>query len=269
MRSKPTTAQFKQAARGFALMETLIAVVIVAIISAIAIPTYIHYTKRSRFSEVVTTADRYKNAVASCLQRSNGVALGCNAGNSGIPPGISVPVGSVSSLDVIHGVIIGTPVPSYGILSSDTYYLLPSFSANGTVTWTVAGGACKSGLVSACSNDPIIDYYVEQVLPIAVWFDQALPAACVDGINRGIGTNCNQFQYFFVSGGQLVSSINYNQMVLILNPSGTLTIQAANGNTYEISSGGYTLNPTFTGSDGTSVEWEVSGDVCEAGLFSC
>ena len=74
---------------GFASMELLIAVAIVAILAGVVIPSYIHYTKKYYFSEVVQLADSYKVAIASCLEERAGVLADCDDGSYGIPANIA------------------------------------------------------------------------------------------------------------------------------------------------------------------------------------
>lgn len=137
---------------GFTLMELLIAIAIVAILAAIAVPTYLSYTQKAYFAEVVQTADQYKTAVSACLEQNGGVATSCDGGSNGIPANFTgATEGQVASVNVTDGVVVVTPRAVNGIAATDTYQLDPDYTAGRGIVWTASGGACTSGLASNCA----------------------------------------------------------------------------------------------------------------------
>lgn len=128
---------------GFTLLELMITLVILGILGAIAIPSYVNYTRRAYFTEIVNDTLPYKVAVAECYKKKS-TFKGCNGGSSNIPANITAVTGNLASLTVADGVITATPVPSNGILVTDTYVLTPS-AVNHSVTWAASGGAVTDG----------------------------------------------------------------------------------------------------------------------------
>jgi type IV pilus assembly protein PilA len=128
---------------GFTLMELMITVAIIGIIAAIAIPSYLDYTRKAHFSELVQATGPYIVGVADCFH-ALGTLDGCDSGSGGIPPAISSSIGRVASLSVNKGQIIVTPVPAHGLVASDTYILTPTIN-NGAITWTSSGGGVIKG----------------------------------------------------------------------------------------------------------------------------
>jgi prepilin-type N-terminal cleavage/methylation domain-containing protein len=133
----------KIAAKGFTLIELMITVAIVAILAAIALPTYLSYTRRANFSEIVDSTSPYKVGVTECYQKS-GSLTGCNGGALGVPANITTATGKVASITVASGVITVVPVADNGILSTDTYILTPTATGN-SLTWAATGGGVTNG----------------------------------------------------------------------------------------------------------------------------
>lgn len=132
--------------KGFTLLELMITVAIVAILAAVAVPSYLNYTRRAYFSEIVAATGPFKIGVAECYQ-TLGTVTGCNAGSNHIPAAITTTTGNVATLAVADGVITVTPVAAHGIVATDTYVLTPTV-VNNTVTWAATGGGVTNGYAS-------------------------------------------------------------------------------------------------------------------------
>jgi type IV pilus assembly protein PilA len=131
--------------KGFTLLELMITVAIVAILAAIAVPSYLNYTRRAYFAEIVAAAAPYKVGVSECYHNL-GTLTGCSGGSNHIPANITTATGAVGTVTATNGVITVTPVAAHGILATDTYILTPTV-VGGNLTWAASGGGVTSGYV--------------------------------------------------------------------------------------------------------------------------
>lgn len=133
--------------KGFTLLELLIAIAIVAILAAVAIPSYLNYLAKAHLSDLMTAADRLKPAVAECIDRNRGTMTSCDGSSSGIPANITSGPGNISTITVVDGVITATPRAQNGLTVTDTYILTPTWTQNQGITWAVSGGSCSNAYV--------------------------------------------------------------------------------------------------------------------------
>lgn len=129
--------------KGFTLMELMITIIIVGILAAVAIPSYLNYTRKAYYSEIVRATAPYKISVAECYHNL-GTMTGCDGGTNGIPANITTAQGAVGALTTTDGVITVVPVAQNGITADDNYILTPTASSS-ALTWASSGGGVTAG----------------------------------------------------------------------------------------------------------------------------
>ena len=136
---------------GFTLIELMIVVAIVAILAAIALPAYQSYTKKAKFTEVVTATGPFKTAIEICLQNGNAITACGTSGTNGIPAVPTAAEGYVGSIGLTGTTSVITATAT-GIKDTQstpaeyTYILTPTVKGSGKVTWAVSGTCLADGI---------------------------------------------------------------------------------------------------------------------------
>jgi prepilin-type N-terminal cleavage/methylation domain-containing protein len=137
-------------AKGFTLIELMIVVAIIGILAAIALPAYQDYTKKSRSSEVNTTADGFKTALTVCLH-TTGKGSECAAGATGVPatPAATKNLASITvAVTDAQFLITATGTAAAG---GKTNILTGTITA-GDVVWVQSGDCVAAGYCQAQSR---------------------------------------------------------------------------------------------------------------------
>ena len=125
--------------RGFTLVELMVVVTVVAVLAAIAIPTYQAYTVRSRISEALAMMGACKTAVTDYLASKAALPPDLDAAGCADYAGTQY----VAGIDVVDGTITMTMATSsrLGAASGGSVKLTPSLSASNMISaWTCAPG---------------------------------------------------------------------------------------------------------------------------------
>jgi Tfp pilus assembly major pilin PilA len=120
----------------------MIVVAIIGILAAVAIPAYSNYTKKAKFSEVLTLMKPYQTAVALC-ENDLTTFTGCNDGTNGIAAAAAATSNLAAGMTVADGVITATGTTAAGGYTS---VLTPAQNAAGSaVIWTQSGTCLAAG----------------------------------------------------------------------------------------------------------------------------
>lgn len=142
---------YKQAQKGFTLIELMIVIAIIGILAAVAVPQYTQYTKRAKFSEVVLATTAFKTPAELAFQTGTAIT-DLNANSVGIPPNITA--GTAVGAHVSTVTMAGGKITATGDATSvdGAAYVLQATANNQGLQWLmnvsestcVAAGYCAA-----------------------------------------------------------------------------------------------------------------------------
>jgi len=136
----------KRNSTGMTLFELLLMVVILAVIAALAVPSYMDFLKKSTFSTTADMAEVIKQDVVACVGKRQTLSQ-CVSGKNGIPAAV-MPTKTLPGASVVNGVItMVAPLGNQYGAAGKTYILTPTQQANNQLQWTLTGSACQGGFV--------------------------------------------------------------------------------------------------------------------------
>ncbi|GKX56298.1 prepilin peptidase-dependent pilin [Leminorella grimontii] len=134
---------------GFTLFELMIAIAIIAILTAVGIPAYQGYIQKAALTDMLQAMVPYKTAVELCALEK-GELSACQQGSAGIPAGKTTRY--VSQISVTAGAIA---LVGQNALQGLTVTLTPTLDeASGDLQWQKACSSNRQndGRIDACND---------------------------------------------------------------------------------------------------------------------
>ena len=132
---------------GFTLIELMIVVAIVAILAAIALPAYQTYTKKAKFTEVITATGAAKTAIEICSQAGGTPSVCDTAAETAVSGTVGTAI--VDKVEITNSGTQGSATYEIKAIGKDSVkedYILKGTEENGRVKWE----ANPSGAVGSC-----------------------------------------------------------------------------------------------------------------------
>ncbi len=126
---------FKQAQKGFTLIELMIVVAIIGILAAVALPAYQDYTVRARVSELILAASSAKTALSEGMQTTGSWAASWMSSITISATGM-VAAATISGTGQV--IVSGTSPTSSSIVT-----LTPNTTTDNKLVWTCTGTPSK------------------------------------------------------------------------------------------------------------------------------
>lgn len=147
--AKQYNNQIKQG--GFTLFELMIAIAVIAILTAIGVPAYQGYVQKAAMTDMLQTMAPYKTAIEICALQQ-GDLTACNSGSNGIAT--SKATNYVASINISSGVI---SLIGQGTLSGLTTTLTPTINTtHGHLEWS---RVCTTTPTNSSINDACNDVF--------------------------------------------------------------------------------------------------------------
>ena len=134
---------------GFTLFELMIAIVVIAILTAIGLPAYQGYVKKAALTDMLQTMTAYKTAVDICAIEQGNLTH-CKSGSNGVP--LTKSTNYVTSVTVTNGVI--TLVGASALTGLTTTLTPTENTAHGGLDWTrtCLTSPLDDSLTTACED---------------------------------------------------------------------------------------------------------------------
>jgi prepilin-type N-terminal cleavage/methylation domain-containing protein len=129
---------YRLSGAGFSLIEMMVVVAIIAILSAIAVPSYTYYTQQAKVSKALAHAQPLQLGIALCWQ-IEGQLNQCNqAGSQGIPAVPAPLPDELSDLSLTQAAAVRLTLNSVSINNQPLQIELTPNAANTHLDWSIA-----------------------------------------------------------------------------------------------------------------------------------
>ena len=151
----------REQSKGFTLIELMIVIAIIGILAAVAVPQYGIYTKRAKFSEIISVSTQLKSAASTCLQVAGDFTQCDEWGEIGMvktivesnnPQVATADIGPGTPLGGTVATAVTINIKAIPALNSATYQLNGQYdnSANRLEWWVDSGSTCLEAETKYC-----------------------------------------------------------------------------------------------------------------------